>query len=808
MKIKHLTAFFVMLFVVVSAGVCVSAANMTAMGEVNGSLSLPKNAAEAYKPYEYQIEMTDGNDKYTFKRPTTSDGFDDGIWPDGLTISETGLLSGTMTADGVFIDIRVLVISKEDNKKKVLKCKLTIDKRQVKAVVRGGTYPYDGQPHPAEAELHDMDGNKLDVKPIITYGTDHDVNPPVNVGTYSVNVTSLTGCTIVEPVTSSITITPIGSPAISIQDKSVPYTGQPQGIEKSEVTITPNAEFVIEYQAPGSTGYTETKPTASGKYSVRVRTTDRNMPVTYAYATFTIRPEEIDFTVTPVSVVYNKNEQEPSISPQSTEEIGYSVSYTDENDTPIAGKPIEAGTYNIIITFDNPDRYAVGSMTSRIFTIEPQEVTLKIPVKSYPYEEGKSYKPVVEPSIEGFDSYTVMYQLIDDESNPVGDPVEEISAMGTYNVIFTLTDSRNYKFGTGNAQSVQVATQTINFTFTDLEKEYNGSPQYATVTPDKEEFRDCYDVVYTQNGNPVAEPTAAGSYYITIRPKTGYGTGTKNPEYPYLTIAQKPITFTVTTPTVKYNGKAQKTTLSNSEDITTGYTVKYRDKDGNVSTEVTEAGEYDVLVEMTNSNYKLENSVVGKFTVETSVSLSLGNSPAAMIYSDVAHINEPEWQAAALDALVQNRKFSAEYVPAGCSVDILYNRINNIDLDGDKNTVIVNNINDFTDPGLMVNSTKIMGSAPVSVDGMDNLYKVTYTYEGTNYERYVMVVGKIGDTNGDGSVNAVDANKLDGLDRVPETVNEARVWDVNKDGKIDSKDAAAIRYRFRTKLTSYYPWVK
>lgn len=803
MSIKKLSAFFVMLMIMVSAGICAHAATMTANGEVNGVLSLPKNEAEAYKHYEYQIDMTDGNDKYTFKRPSTVDGFDDGIWPDGLTISETGLLSGTMTSDGVFINIGVLITSKEDNSRKLLTCKLTIDKRQVVAVVQGGTYIYDGQPHEAKAELHDMDGNKIDAEPIISYSTS-DGNPPVEVGSYSVNVTSPTGCTIINTVTSNITISPVTSPAISIQDKSVPYTGQPQGIEKSEVTVTPNAEFVIEYQAPGSSVYTETKPTASGRYSVRVRTTDRNMPVTYAYATFTIRPEAINFTVKQTSVIYNKAEQEPIITANTTEDIGYTVSYTDENNNPIQGKPINAGTYHIVITFDDPDRYTVGDITSSVFTINPQEVTLKIPIKSYPYKDGTSYKPVVEPSIEGFDLYTVRYQLIDDDLNPIGDPVEEISAIGTYNVIFTLTDSVNYKFGTGNAQSVQVATQTINFTFTDLNKVYSGEPQYATVTPDKEEYKGHYSVVYSQNGVSVEQPTAAGTYYITIRPGTGYGTGTKDPEYPYLVIEPKEITFSVTTPLVTYNGSPQTATLSNSENISTGYKVTYRDSEGNISTDVTSSGTYDVLVEMTNSNYKLENNLVGTFTVDKNIYLALGNSPAAMIYRDVAHINDADWQAGALNALIENRKFGEGYVPALCSADVLYNKINGMELDGDTSTVIVKDINDFVDPGLMVDDEKLTGTLN-QVE--DNLYRVVYTNGDITYNRYVMVVGKIGDTNGDGSVNAVDANLLDGLNNTPLSVKEGRIWDVNKDGTLDSKDAEDIRNRFRIKLTSYYPWV-
>ena len=71
----------------------------------------------------------------------------------------------------------------------------------------------------------------------------------------------------------------------------------------------------------------------------------------------------------------------------------------------------------------------------------------------------------------------------------------------------------------------------------------------------------------------------------------------------------------------------------------------------------------------------------------------------------------------------------------------------------------------------------------------------------------MVVNGRIGDVTGDGVVNAIDANHLDDLDRPAQTIKEARLWDVNKDGNIDRSDATAIRRRFSEKLKPYYPWI-
>ncbi len=140
-----------------------------------------------------------------------------------------------------------------------------------------------------------------------------------------------------------------------------------------------------------------------------------------------------------------------------------------------------------------------------------------------------------------------------------------------------------------------------------------------------------------------------------------------------------------------------------------------------------------------------------------------------------------------------------------------------IPTDIDKYTVIVKNIADFTDPGVSFNGTTVYGSAPVAVADVEGLYTVTYTLNTglsapTILTRYVMEAGRIGDVNGDGYVNAVDANFIEKALGANTTINaegvkKARVWDVNKDGQIDASDASAIRSRYRTKLMPYYPWI-
>lgn len=813
MNLKRVSAFFVTLLLLIAAGVCVHAADFSVVGEEDffGEQILKLEQGEAFSSYRQQIVMEGGNENFTFKKPTINgDGYDPGIWPTGLDVTEDGWVYGIPEANSIFMQMNVLITSKIDGTTRSLKCHVSFRSRNVIAIVTSHTYAYTGEARQATVKFTDMEGNDLpEIKPIIRYlGKDNiELTEAVDADTYYIKVTSPTGCVIARRQGDSyLTINPLAPPFIVMNNKTVQYTGQPQGMTEEDITVTPSVSYNVEYRSTGTDTYTVQMPTNSGTYDVRVYTTNPNYATSYAYATLTIQSEVINFNVSNYEVTYNGSEQEPTIEP--SKDIDYTVSYTDAQGNHVEGKPQNAGVYNIVIALADPNTYSIGAVTSRTFTINPQEVTFKIPVKSYTYAEGVSHSPVIEPSIEGFDLYTVEYQRIDQDGNPLGEPVTQISEVGTYDVLFSLTDTLNYVFGTGNAQYVEVSTQTIDFRFEDLEKEYNGEAQYATVITD-EEFKDCYDVVYTQNNVSVAEPTDAGSYYITINPIHGYGTGSKTPEYPYLVIAPKPITFSITKPSVQYDGNPQTTTLSNSENIETGFTVKYRDKNGNMLENVTEAGVYDVIVELTNKNYSLENSLIGTFTVETRIVMNLGNSPAAMIYADVAHINEPDWQEAAFNQLQTNNKFSAEYLPAGCNADILYNPIDGNNYDTDTSTVIVSNLNNFTDPGLMVNSTRVKGSAPVQVEGVEGLYKVTYTHDDETYERYVMVVGRIGDTNGDGSVNAVDANVFDKLtNNTPANVLEARVWDVNKDGRIDGDDASAIRSRFKTPLTSYYPWIK
>lgn len=830
MNIKRLSVFFITVLLMLSAGVCAHAASFEVVGEENNVLKLPDG--QAYKHYEYQIIMADGNENYTFKRPVDSiDGFSPGIWPnDDFSISETGLISGTVNENKGFSVVNVLITSKEDNRKRNLRCMVSFTKRHVVAIVRGGTYPYDGLEHPAEVEFWDEEGNKLNIQPIVTYGN-NDPNPPVNVGVYTVNVTSPSGCSITNSdITATITISPASSPSITIQDKTVPYTGEPQGFEKSEVKVTPNADFVIEYRVPGSNEYTETKPSAPGRHGVRVRTTDRNVPLTYAYATFTILPEEIDFTVTDNTKVYTGAGQKPEIQP-SKDNVGFTVSYTDEDGNTSTELPVNAGTYTINIRTNDTETYAVGTVSDNTFTIEPKIIIFTLEEETYIYEEKVSHKPVVITDPEDFDRnlFTVKYQR-----DGRDELLDEISEVGNYNVIITFTDSKNYDVGTGTTRNVSVARNVIDFTFKDLEQEYDGTPKFAKVTPD-EQLSVGFDVKYYQNNKRVMEPKDAGEYSITITPHEGYGVGPNTPKRPKLVIKPMTLTLEADNTTQKYDGNTHTAdvTITNTpvpEDAHTAYTVQYRDSAGKLSNSVTKVGTYDIVIKLNSSNYQLAE-FNETLIIQSSISMNLGNSPAAMIFRDEAHADDKEWQDRVFEDFRRDRYFKPGYVPAGCTANVRYDCMF-LEFDGldmDTSTVIVKDIKDFEDPGVMLNDELVLGSEPeqvigyhpVLIDGgnRDGLYQVAYDVEGETLYRYIMEVkNKLGDVNGDGVVNAIDANYFDNLEtedffgevkeRMVDGIIEGRVWDVNKDGRVGKSDGDAIRNRFRTKLVPYYPWVK
>lgn len=704
---KKISAFFVMLMLMFAAGICVHAADF----DVDGGARLPDG--EAYKAYSAQINMTGGNDGYTFE-------FVSGFKPAGLTVNSDGSVTGTPTSSGFYSSMNIR-ISHTDGTSEVVSFSIMVMPRSISVVVDSpANLVYDGQPHTAQVKCYDADGNLIDdIVPSVKYGADW-LDAATNAGTYAITVLNPSGCLITDYTGDEYLIINTQSVTeLSAADKTFQYDGNSHGITDSDVTVNPSAAgYTVEYRKTGASAYTADEPVAAGTYEARLHTVNSNYETVYATATVTILAQEINFTVTNTTAEYDGARHEVSVACDKSD-VDYTVSYTDASGNP--AEPISAGTYNVVITLANADAYTIGAITGNTLTITPKTIKFTAAQDSFEYD-GTEKTPVISTDpVTDVSLYTVSYRKTGETSSSA------ILDAGTYDVVITLTDSNNYVIDDSSTKTITVTAQVVNFTVTDN--------------------------------------------------------------------------------TVTYDGNAHKATVTTESDIPqSSYTVQYR-KNGVLTNSVTDAGEYEIVITVSDSNYALDSAFSGTMTVISAVSLNIGNSPAAMIYKDNSHSDNADWQAAALNALVTTRRFSSDYLPSGCSADIAYGLINNIDIDGDKYTVIVTSLDAFVDPGLSVNGSTVTGSSPVQVEGIEGLYKVTYTYNDENYERYVAVVRKIGDTNGDGFVNAVDANYLDNKNTAPSGVTEARVWDVNKDGMLDANDAAAIRSRYKTALTSYYPWL-
>ena len=463
--------------------------------------------------------------------------------------------------------------------------------------------------------------------------------------------------------------------------------------------------------------------------------------------------------------------------------------------------PVSSGIYTARVHTTNPNYETVYDECT--IKIIGENVNFTVTNTSFTYD-GNSHKATVssDPADVG---YKVTY------TNSKGETVENPTDADVYTIKITLDNDIVYSIGNDYDNKLTISPQSGHFT-TDESWVYDGKTHKPSMTVDAPYDDSKYTITYRKQGTEtdLTEITDVGVYDIIITfPNGNYiadETSSKT-----ITVTPKTVNFTVTDNVVDYDGKEHTAKVTPTEALASDlYSVKYVKRDTETKlNSVINAGVYDIVIELANSNYTLDNSFSATMTVNVTYTFNLGNSPAAMIYKDTTH--DAEWQKEALDYLKANHKFSENYLPKDCSADITYNPINNIDADGNEYTVITSGLDKFVDPGVNINdgstSDTIKGTVS-AVSGVEGLYKVTYQINDSTMERYLLVVDRrIGDVNSDGAVNGIDANNLVGKDADANGVKQARIWDVNKDGRIDNNDVNAIRNRFSVRLEAYYPWL-
>lgn len=703
-------------------------------------------SGEAYQWYEGQIEMTDGNAGYDFR-------FVSGTLPSGLTFAEdgSGKISGEPTSSGIYSHICVLITNTASGASEEVIFSLYIAPRKITVNV---TAPTDavyskGTKYTADITCADYYTGvdltaSLGIRAV--YGTQR-LDAAEDAGTYYIRVLTPSGCSIrTQTGDTHLVVAGAGVTALSVKGYSIGYDGEAHGITDANVTLDPTAAgWAVEYLHPGASEYTADAPVLPGTYTARVYTTDPNYELRTATATIAITSKTVNFTVT-----------------NNTHDYA-------------ADTPRQAS-----FAHDGPD-------------------TL---------------------------SYTVEYIGPDGYTYTKDDPPVKA---GVYTIEITITTT-GYELGTvsDNTLTISGTEDPVDFTVTLADSYvYNGEKQVpATITPSKEGWveGEHYTVIYRNAAGEVEDPINAGTYSISISLTDGnlmLGTVDKSS----MTIAPLPVKFSGENKTVDYDeNKTYTLDLEADTELVKqdDYSITYKAQGGysNLSA-AKNAGIYNATVTFSNSNFTLAEAVGATLTIKAVLTMQPGNSPAAMIYKDATHATDTDWQSAALADLTADSQFD-EYKPDGCETGITYNGVGEYqspEKNPDLNvyTLVVKDTASFTDPGVTVQdgTTTAPLTGTLAATDIAGLYTLTYTYPAAyeaqpiTLERYVICVPtKIGDANGDGNTNAVDANYLDARTGAAASYTEARIWDVTMDGNVNKDDAAAIRNRFAKKLVPYYPWIE
>lgn len=836
-KAKKAASVFIALFLVFLARTFVSADDTTLTIKED---FLP--AAYTGEQYEHQLTVENGvpGKNYTFSLVK-------GSLPQGLSLAENGVVSGIPLYPGFFMEME-FVVTDGENTSAPKNIRMNILSIPVNFMVTNYIHDYNGQPHKATIKGV-VTGNSDQVGKELVEGEDFSVLygtavSQTNVGEYRINIQISdlrysvnhidNQFLIINQLPASISVRVNPSRIILGNDYSIDVTRDPS-----------NLSYATTYMGRAGTSYysTTTKPTAIGKYTVRVISTDGNYADVVSSADFEIIAPPVNLTVTDNEKIYNGNPQTATVLPTDGADAGktFKVTYDNLNNPEQQGltAPTDAGTYRIKVTFDGV--YSVGTINTTTFTIRPKSVGFtisdyeKVSLEDDP--DTVTYDPTVTPNVEdivGADEldYTVKYIKTIDTTR---EQIEHIKGPGVYEIIITCGNS-NYTVGT--LSPVDRATVTgkkkVSFAVSDNDRIYApGTVEYrATVQPNIEGFKR-YSVTYKKQGDETAEElpfvSQVGVYDVIVEVELDeYILGNDSAVIGTFTLNQCEISFDVTRNKYSFDGTEKAATISPMTggapmNNFTAYSVSYGEGESASATGQINVGEYPIIVTLEDDVNCRALPITEKLIISDArdafsdvIRLEYGNSPAALIFGADSGIAE-ENRETIWNNFKINHYFNEGEAPKGCEAGVNYTAIRTdgkeLYVDADVATVIVKDIKEYTEPGYTTAEGTLITDSTVPKKIADGLYKKTYTEADVTLHRYIIETGKIGDVNGDGYVNVLDANAVlralaGNNELIPEGAAQARIWDVNKDGKIDSGDESAIRQRYKNPLVLYYPWIE
>lgn len=791
------------------------------------TVSLP--SGETGKEYTAQLSAEGGDGDYTFSLAK-------GRLPDGVILEENGLIHGMPRSSGYFIGL-TFCVSDGTGASVTAKIKLKITSIPVDFTITDNSYEYDGQEHtatvtPSVAELTEG------VDFVVTYGGRLSQS---NAGSYNISIVMNNLRYRVRNVTGTYLAITTAPAALRASSKTVVYDGERHGIDV--VAEPEDLPYTVTYRGRGDTAYgpSTNPPFAIGTYTVTVQP-DRNYDVQSVTVNLTITdPREdvvVDFTVSNQVQEYIPGQEtqvySPVITPSHKDFTGYTVSYrkTDTEGAEPVSAVTEAGNYEIVIDVFE-EWHKLGTVTgdqglgSR-FVLNPYEVSFTVTNNRHA-RDGNLKTATVTPSLEGFNDYAVFYGSGDAASS------EGQSELGEYDITIVLTNP-NYILNSQPEKKLIIAEelQAVNFTVTNNIVTYN--PQQAeyeaTVIPSLDGFSG-YLVQYQNSAGEITDKiTAVGTYAVLIEiTESGYEKGGVSEGGDSFQLLPMQITFSVS----NYERYATGTELIATVLPPEGFREKYSVIYDNIATAEVEqnlsakdVGEYRILIQIDNSNY-IAAEVSQRFRILDPIVLNYGNSPYGLIMQ-MGWTDEQKEQAK--QAFSGSYQFAEGLIPENGNAQIVYSAAawtdNNLDLDDA--AVFVYDLSQLQDPGCLAHYTdgSVVPQEEITVNlngvsgaqkhksgvyGLEYSFTDKLTRQKVSKTRSVVLLGRIGDANSDGNVNAVDSNyiKNGGIDTmVSESMSAAdrlhlyRICDVNKDGVVDDGDSNAISNRFVLPLVPYY----